>query len=160
VIVVSDSSPLITLASVGELDLLRKLYGEVLIPDCVRSEVVQANRPGAKDVTGAGWIRTVSAPDDSFLMVLRTEVDPGEAEAIALAFDVGADTLLLDERSARNLAISMGFDVLGVAGVLLRAKAAGILPFVRPVLDGMRTVGRYRISERLYEATLRDAGEI
>lgn len=159
-IVVSDASPLITLASVGELDLLRKLFGEVLIPDCVQAEVVQADRAGTEDVAGAEWIRMVPAPDDSFLMVLRNEVDPGEAEAIALAFDLGADTLLLDERSARNLALGMGFTVLGVAGVLLRAKRRGFLPLVQPVLDRMRGQGRFRISNRLYEATLRDAGEL
>ena len=159
-IVVSDASPLITLAAVGELELLRHLFGEVLVPDCVRQEVVQANRPGAEDVVRAKWIRTVSAPDDSFLMVLRTELDPGEAEAIALAFEMQADVLLLDERSARNLAVSMGFEVLGVAGVLLRAKGAGLLSLVRPVLDRMRTQGGFRLSDRLYEATLSDAGEI
>lgn len=81
-------------------------------------------------------------------------------EAIALAFDAGADTLLLDERSARSLALSMGFTVLGVAGVLLRAKTQGFLPVVRPVLDRMRTLGKFRISNRLYEATLSDAGEL
>lgn len=159
-IVVSDASPLIALASVGELELLRKLFVEVLIPEAVRSEVLQADRPGAADVTGADWIRTRSAPDDSFLQVLQAELDAGEAEAIALAFAIGADILLLDERSARNLALSMGFTVVGVAGVLLRAKAEGLLPLIRPVLDRMRSLGRFRISNRLYEDTLRNAGEV
>lgn len=158
-IVVSDSSPLITLASVGELELLRKLFGEVLIPEQVWDEVVQADRAGADDVIGAEWMRRVSAPDDSFLLVLRSELDPGEAEAIAVAYDFKADTLLLDERSARKLAIGMGFNVLGVAGVLLQAKQGGFLQRIRPVLHRMRTLGRFRVSTKLYEETLRDAGE-
>jgi uncharacterized protein len=159
VIVVSDSSPLITLASVGELELLRNLFDEVLIPGRVWDEVVQADRAGAEAVLDADWIRVIAAPDNSFLFALQTELDAGEAEAISLAFDVEAEVLLLDERSARNLAISIGFKVIGVLGVLQQAKRRGFLPHLRPVLDRMRTWADFRISDRLYEATLRDAGE-
>lgn len=158
-IVVSDSSALIALASARELDLLRALFGEVLIPARVRDEVIQANRAGAEEVTRAEWIRTVPVPADSFLLALRTEVDPGEAEAIALAYEARADILLLDERRARNLAISMGFAVVGVVGILLRAKQQGLLAQL-PALDRMRTGQGFRISNRLYEAALRDAGEL
>lgn len=158
-IVVSDTSALITLASAGELNLLRDLFGEVLIPERVWQEVVQANRPGAEDVTDAAWIRTVPAPDTAFLMALRADVDPGEAEAIALAFAVQADILLLDERRARNLAISMGFPVVGVVGVLLRAKQKGFLPLLRPVLDRMKMASGFRGSTKLYEEALHAAGE-
>lgn len=158
-IVVSDSSALIALASAGELSLLRDLFGEVLIPQRVWDEVVQANRPGAEQVTAAEWIRTIPAPDTSFLLALQGEVDPGEAEAIVLAYEVKADIVLLDERRARNLAISMGFTVVGVVGVLLRAKQQGFLPELKPVLDRMKTFQRFRISAKLYEDTLRDAGE-
>lgn len=158
-IVVSDSSALITLASAGELDLLRALFGEVLIPERVWDEVVQGDRAGTEAVISAEWIRTVPVPDTAFLMALNADVDPGEAEAIALALAVQADILLLDERQARNLAISMGFPVVGVVGVLLRAKQQGFLQLLRPVLDRMKTASRFRISTKLYESTLRDAGE-
>lgn len=158
-IVVSDSSALIALACAGELNLLRDLFGEVLIPRRVWDEVGQANRPGAEQVAAAEWIRTVPAPDTSFLLALEGEVDPGEAEAIALAYEVKADIVLLDERRARKLAISMGFTVVGVVGVLLRAKQQGFLPQLRPALDRMKTLQRFRISTKLYEETLRDAGE-
>lgn len=158
-IVVSDASPLITLASVGELELLRRLFGEVLIPGRVWDEVVQTDRAGAEAVAAADWIRVVAAPDTSFLFALRMELDRGESEAISLAFDLGADVLLLDERSARNLAISIGFKVIGVLGVLQQAKQQGFLPALRPVLDLMRTRADFRISDRLYGMALRDAGE-
>lgn len=158
-IVVSDSSALIALASAGELNLLRDLFGQVLIPQRVRDEVVQANRPGAEEVTAAGWIRTVPVPETSFLLALLREIDPGEAEAIALAYEAKADVVLLDERRARTLAISMGFTVVGAVGVLLRAKQQGFLPEVRPALDRMRTLSRFRTGARLYEQALRDAGE-
>lgn len=158
-IVVSDSSALIALGSAGELSLLRDLFEEVLIPRRVWDEVVQANRPGAEQVTAAEWIRTIPAPDTSFLLALQGEVDPGEAEAIALAYEVKADILLLDERRARKLAISMGFPVVGVVGVLLRAKQQGFLPELKPALDRMKTLQGFRISAKLYEDTLRDADE-
>lgn len=158
-IVVSDSSALITLASAGELNLLRDLFGEVLIPQGVWDEVVQGGRAGTEAVTGAEWIRTVPAPDTAFLLALRGDVDPGEAEAIALAQEMQADILLLDERRARSLAISMGFPVVGVVGVLLRAKHEGFLPLLRPVLDRMKTGSGFRISTKLYDAALRAAGE-
>lgn len=158
-IVVSDSSPLIVLATVGELRLLRDLFGEVLVPGRVWDEVIQANRPGTESIRRADWIRTIAVADDSYLLALRTEVDQGEAEAMALAAAVQADFLLLDERRARSLALSLGYEVIGVVGVLLRAKRSGLLAQVRTVLDRIRAETEFRISTRLYEDALRTAGE-
>lgn len=158
-IVVSDSSPLIALATVGELNLLHELFGEVLIPGRVWEEVAQTDRPGTEQIVSASWIRTMPVADDSYLLALQTEVDPGEAEAIALAAEVQADILLLDERRARNFAESMGFEVVGVVGVLLRAKRAGFLAQLRPVLDRIRAETLFRMSARLYDDALTAAGE-
>jgi predicted nucleic acid-binding protein len=160
VIVVSDSSPLIALARVGHIHLLRSLFGEVLVPGAVWDEVVQADRPEVTQIVSAEWVKVVAVPDDSYLEVLRTEVDRGEAEAIALAADVRADTLLLDERSARQLAASMGLQVIGVVGVLKLAKQRGFIPEVRPVLDQLVTVLSFRLGKALYDQTLRDAREL
>lgn len=158
-IVVSDSSPLIALARVGHLHLLQSLFGEVLVPSAVWDEVVQADRPDVTQIVSAEWVKVVAVPDDSYLLALRTEVDRGEAEAIALAADVGADLLLLDERYARKLAISMGFEIIGVAGVLALAKARGYLAEVRAVLDQLRDLN-FHLGTALYEQTLRSAGEL
>lgn len=158
-IVVSDSSPLIAFARVGHFHLLQSLFGEVLVPGAVWDEVVQADRPEVTQIVSAEWVKVVAVPDDSYLLVLRTEVDRGEAEAIALAADVGADLLLLDERYARQLAVSMGFEIIGVAGVLGLAKARGFLIEVRPVLDQLRNLN-FHLGTALYEQTLRSAGEL
>jgi predicted nucleic acid-binding protein len=159
VIVVSDSSPLIALARVGHFHLLHSLFGEVLVPSAVWDEVVQADRPEVTQIVSAAWVKVVAVPEDSYLLVLRTEVDRGEAEAIALAADVRADLLLLDERYARQLAVSMGFEIIGVAGVLGLAKARGFLIEVRPVLDQLRNLN-FHLGTTLYEQTLRSAGEL
>jgi predicted nucleic acid-binding protein len=160
VIVVSDSSPLIALARVGQLHLLQILFGEVLVPGAVWDEVVQVDRPEVAEILSADWVRVVAVADDSYLLALRTELDRGEAEAISLAADVRADTLLLDEGSARQLAVSMGLQVIGVVGVLKLAKQRGFITEVRPVLDQLVTVLSFRLGKSLCDQTLRDAGEL
>lgn len=158
-IVVSDSSPLVALARVGQFRLLQLLFGEVLVPSAVWDEVVQADRPEVTQIVSAEWVKVVAVRDDSYLLALRTELDRGEAEAIALAADVRAELLLLDERYARQLAVSMGFEIIGVAGVLGLAKARGFLIEVRPVLDQLRVLN-FHLGTALYEQTLRSAGEL
>jgi uncharacterized protein len=159
VIVVSDASPLITLAGVGKLHLLDALYGEVLIPSAVWDEVVHDGRPGVQEVVIASWIRTVPVVQDSYLMALQTDLDDGEAEALALAAKVNADMVLVDERRGRDIGIWMGFRVIGTAGVLAEAKARGLLAEIRPVLDEMLRATQFRLARHLYDAILRDAGE-
>lgn len=100
-IVVSDASPLIALAVVGRLDLLRQLYAEVLLPEAVYGEVTAVqDAPGAAEVTNSGWIRTQPLRDRMLAEALALELDAGEAEAIALAVELRADLLLMDERRA------------------------------------------------------------
>lgn len=132
-IVVSDASPLIALAAVGELQLLRVLYGEVLVPDGVFAEATGEGRPGADAVRRAEWIRRVRVLDQARVASLPPEIDRGEAEAIVLALEVQADALLIDERRARRVAARFGIPLTGVLAVLLAAKARGLIPAVRPL---------------------------
>ena len=124
-IVVSDASPLITLAGVGQLHLLQALYGEVLVPSAVWDEVAHDERPGMQEILSATWVRVVPVPQHSFLLALQNDLDDGEAEALALAAEVRADVVILDERRWREVAVWMGFRVIGAAGVLVQAKASG-----------------------------------
>jgi uncharacterized protein len=161
VIVVSDSSPLIALAAIGQLQLVRELFGEVLVPEAVWEEIShQKDKPGAQAVLGASWVTRVEVAQDSYLMALQTELDDGEAEALALAAEVNADMVLLDERRGRKVAVQMGFKVIGAAGVLGLAKAQGLLPGIRPLLDAMSQLVGFRIGRQLYEDVLRSAGEL
>lgn len=94
--VVSNASPLINLARIGQLDLLRQLYGELWIPDAVRYEVVEEGygRAGAEEVRAADWIKTQTVSNQPLVRVLTYELDAGEAEAIVLALEKSADLLL------------------------------------------------------------------
>jgi len=98
--VVSNASPLINLARIDQLDLLRQLYGEVWIPEAVYREVVEegAGQAGAEEVRAASWIKTRDVSNKALVQALRYELDAGEAEAIALALVMQADLLLMDER--------------------------------------------------------------
>jgi uncharacterized protein len=160
VIVVSDSSPLIALASVGYLKLLQTLYGRVVVPQAVRNEVLgDIDRPGAQEILAAEWIEVRAASDTVDLYLARTLVHAGEAEAIGLAIELDADLLIVDERRARDLAETMGLRITGVVGVLLEAKSRGLIPAIKPILDALSVSGGFHLSHRFYTAALKAAGE-
>ena len=160
-IVVSDASPIIGLAAVGRLGLLQDLYGRVLMPEAVREEVAAAGpgAPGASAVREAAWIGALAVRDRRLVDALTGEVDRGEAEAVALAVEAGADLLLMDERRGRAVAARLGQRVVGVCGVLVEAKGRGLLPAVRPVLDALAVDAGFRVGSRLRARVLDAAGE-
>ena len=139
-IVVSNTSPIIALAGIGQLDLLRAVHGEILVPDAVFDEitVAGAGQPGAREVAAAEWIKRRPALDAPLVNALSLELDAGEAQAIALAVEVRADLILLDERRGRRAAQRLGLTIAGTLGVLIAAKDRGVLAHVRPMLDALR----------------------
>jgi predicted nucleic acid-binding protein len=161
-VVIADTGPLIALARIGQLDLLRRLYGRVVVPPAVHTELaIDSNRPGAKALVGvfaAGWADVVAVTDASVRLELDQLLGPGEAEAIALAEQEDTRFLLIDDARGRRTARSRGIPVVGVAGVLLAAKSRGELSAVGPVLDRLSSVG-YRLSPRLVAGTLLRARE-
>lgn len=160
-IVVSDSSPIIGLAAVGHLDLLRELYGTVLLPAAVLEELtaVEPPAPALREVQDASWLRVLDVEEPALAEALALELDRGEAEAIALAVEHEANLLLLDERKARTVARRLRRPVIGVLGVLVEAKRRQLLPAVRPVLDQLLTRAGFRISESLRSRVLQETGE-
>jgi hypothetical protein len=149
VTVVADASPLIALAQVGHLPLLERLFGEVVAPPAVVREV---------GLSLPGFIRERKLSQPIPAAVLRASLDPGESEAISLALELGADRVILDERAARRLALSLGLAIVGVLGILLASKQNGLIPAVRPILDALVT-NRFRITPDLYEWLLTETGE-
>jgi uncharacterized protein len=158
-IVVSDTSPILSLALIGRLELLRELYGTITISEAVRSEIISTDQGGAREVAQADWIITRPIDPDVVLKLLLREVDQGEAEAIGLALQLKADVLLIDERKARHLAAYLELGVVGLLDVLQEAKQRHFITSIKPVLDDLITRARFRLSHKLYQRTLFTAGE-
>jgi predicted nucleic acid-binding protein len=160
VIVVSDTSPIINLAAVSQLVLLRGLFGRVIVPQAVFDEiaVAGAGRPGAIEAQTHPWISTSTAPH-ALVAALALDLDAGEAEAVALALAQSADLLVIDERRGRVIATRLGLRVIGTLGVLIDAKQRGQLTAVKPVMDDLITHAGFWISQALYDRVLSAASE-
>ena len=143
-----DTSCLIHLDRIDRLDLLRALYDDVRIPPAVRHEYGDA--PKGIDVA--------SAPEEMLVRLLRRTVDAGEAEVIARATELDNSHAILDDAAARREASELELTVLGTVGLILRAKQAGHISAVRPLLDALQGSG-FWMSDALYQHALRRAGE-
>ena len=161
--VVSNTSPISNLAIIGRLDLLRARYARVVIPSAVSSELLglthPAGRAAIETALREGWLVEESLPAETILAELRTALDPGEAEAIALAASTAADVLLLDERRGRLAARQHGLAVGGVLGELLHAKTAGRVPAVRGEIERLKREAHFFIDGRIEAFILGQAGE-
>lgn len=158
-IVVSDTSPITNLVGVRRLEILRLLFGEVVIPATVRAELLAGPAEGAAILEAAAWIRVEVLRDRELATRLAAEVDAGEAEAIALAVQLRADVLLVDERRGRSAAKRHGVKPMGLVGVLLDAKRAEIIDAVRPILDELIESTGFYLDQALYEHAVKAAGE-
>ena len=159
---VADTGPLIALARVEKLQLLRGLFGDGLIPPAVHREVQAGSaRPGAAEIEealSAGWLRITPLADETPAASLVRIVDAGEAEAIALCLERKIRFLLIDDAKGRKIAQNAGIPLVGVAGVLLAAKSRGLLVAVSPVLKELTNVG-YRLSRQLIDRVRGKANE-
>lgn len=158
-IVVSDSSPLISLARANHTFLLPQLFGRVIVPEAVRAELENAPSGAPElDLQRETWLSIVALKDQAKAATFNDLLDPGEAEAIALALELKADWLLMDERKARAFAQKLGIRVIGVLGVLLEAKKRSVIEKIAPVLSELDSAGIW-IADDLKNKALRSAGE-
>ncbi len=159
-IIVSDTTPISELAKVDHLNLLPKLFGKVVIPQGVFDELQVGEHPAAKLVQNLSWLEVVTVDNQQLVRELQQsfKLDLGESEAIALAEEISASGLLIDERAARKVAMAQKLPLIGTVGILLLAKRRGLLDSVKDVLDEMQEQGM-RISDRLYVQVLTLAQE-
>ena len=150
-LVVSNSSPLIALEKIGQLGLLEKLFTSVVVPPAVVREV-------GLSVGWPGWLRLQSLAQPAGQSVSGRGLGPGELETIALALQLHAGRVILDDRAARHLAQNLGLPVTGTLGLLLAAKRRGFSSAVRPSLEALVKAGFF-IAPNLYQRVLADASE-
>jgi predicted nucleic acid-binding protein len=124
-VVVSDTSCFIVLTNVGELDLLVKLYGRILTTPDVAKEF-------GKELPD--WVEIIAPIDLQKQKLLEFHIDKGEASAIVLALEQNADLIILDDMKARRSALNLGLEITGTLGIIIKAKQAGMIDSVKPIL--------------------------
>lgn len=134
---VVNATPLIALAMIDRLELLRALFDEVIVPAEVYDEVVVqgADKPDAKALARAHWLQVVPSPPVSSLDPLLTGLDAGEMAVLLLAQQINPDWVVIDERLARRAAFALALPVKGTLGILLAAALAGLLTAQEAVQD-------------------------
>ncbi len=160
---VSNTSPISNLASIDRLDLLTNQFSAIWIPTAVEQELMDHPDRVAREAIHLALTEQrvrVKAPQESHLLrILAPQLHRGEAEAIALAADLKADMVVIDEQEGRQLAAQAGLSVIGVLGVLLHAKRNGQIPAVKPELRLLRDKAHFFISQTLEAKVLSAAGE-
>jgi predicted nucleic acid-binding protein len=145
-IIVSNAGPLIALAKIERFGLLRALFNKIAIPQAVYDEVVVRGkgRAGADETRKAvgDWIEVQDVQNEAMVKGFLTKLGRGESETIALALELEADLVLLDDYKARTTAEFMGLNITGTVGVLKR------------ILDELRVKG-VRLSDKVYSEVLK-----
>lgn len=154
-----DASPLIVLGKLGQLDLLRSLRAEVVVPEAVVREVCAgpADDPARGVLEAEGLGRRQPAADID-AVVATWDLGPGESAVLTCVRRGTGDEAILDDRAARNCARALGLPVRGTLGVLLLAKRKGLVGPLRPLLDRALDAG-LRLDDRTAADVLRLAGE-
>jgi uncharacterized protein len=147
---------LIHLSRIGRVELLRELYGEILVPDAVVDEVARHPTADLEAGLASGWLRRVTPSNRARVAQIERDLGGrGEAQVIGVALELESAIVLVDERAVRAYARSRGLQVRGTLGVVLHAKRRGLIDRATPVLDELRRSGFW-----LDEATYRKAREL
>jgi predicted nucleic acid-binding protein len=161
-IVISNASPIINLAIIGRLGLLKKFWGRIFIPEAVWKEVVidGEDKDEVVEIKKADWIVVEKVKDQNLTLLLMQNLDKGESETIALAIEKNADIILLDETDAREAADIYKIEKTGVLGILLLAKLKNEIPSLKQEIEKLKIKANFRLKDSLIQSVLKDAGEI
>ena len=158
-IVVSDTTPLISLLKIKRIGLLEKLFGEVVIPQAVFTELTVDIRfdEEAEVIKNEKFISVKEVSNMASVNILKraTGLDQGESEAIILTDEIQADILLMDEAKGRKISDQMGIHIMGTIGILMVAYEDDILTAdeVKNCIDGLQNAGRH-IGHKHYQMLL------
>ena len=148
-IIISDTSSLIALTNIGELEILKSVYEEVVITPEIAEEY---------GLEAPDWIRIESANDEQKFKLLNLELDKGESSGIALALENESSLLIIDEKKGRGIAKKLGIKIIGILGVMIKAKETGLVDQIKPLIQKLEKVD-FRISAKLKTQILEKVGE-
>lgn len=159
-IVVSDTSPISNLILINQLEILERLFQEVIVPPFVHQEIL-ALKTFSIDLTTyetATWLKVIEPNDKAAIEKLLSEIDRGECEAIVLAKELNANLLLIDERLGTVKAKEAGLNTIGLLGILVDAKTKGLLVSIKPLIEALEDKG-FWIGSKLKKVVLDKANE-
>lgn len=158
--VVVNTTPLIALSHVGQLNILQKLYGEIIIPEAVYKELSAKTESVCKKAVddSFGWIHVYNIKNQMAKAVYKTQLHDGEVEVMILSKEIAADVVIIDDANAKKHAKYLGLPVTGTLGVLIKAKQEGYIDKLKPILQQMVENGIY-ISQGLIELCLKQVEE-
>ena len=148
-VVVSDTSPLIVLSNIGEIEILKKLFRKIIIPKAVYEEFGKYY----------DWIEIMEVKNKVAVKILNKSLHKGESEAIILSIELNADLLIVDDKDARKVASDLGLNIIGTVGILLLAKKKGYYKEIKPIIDKLLEKG-FRLSKDVVEYVLKEADEL
>jgi len=157
-IVVSDTSPVTNLLKIDEIELLKKLFGRIVIPVQVEKELSRIPSQHAK-LQELHWIEVISFSRKDLYEQLIIQVHSGEAEAMVLAIELDADYLLIDEQKGRAIAKKMGIPITGLIGIFILAKKRGLVPKIKPYLQRLVYEAEFFINPLLFQKVLKAVDE-
>jgi hypothetical protein len=157
-IIVADASPLISFAILNKLDVLDKLFKDILIPIAVYKEITKVNKKYSNKLKSFAENKTKKVKNKLAVELLQKDLDLGESEAIVLAKENNISDILMDEYKGRKIAKDNGLHPIGTLGVLIQAKKKKLIKKVKPEIDTL-IENHIRISDDLYSTALKLAGE-
>ena len=156
-IVYSNTTPIIALASIGRLDILSKVFSKIHVAQAVADECATGGKIVVPPLAELDWIVVVSDEENAHLTIMF-ELDRGEKQTILLAQKHNAEKVIMDERLGRNIAEYLGLSVTGTLGILAKAKTLGLIESFQAAAFRMQEQGIYyndslilRIAHRLGE---------
>ncbi|MDD2556335.1 MAG: DUF3368 domain-containing protein [Syntrophaceticus sp.] len=152
-IVISDTTPILSLIKIDRLKILEELYKKIIIPKAVYDElIINIDYQDEIDIIKrCTFIQIENVEENLSVVLLQRELklDRGESEAIVLAKNINADLIIIDERKARRIAKDVGLKVTGTLGILVEAKQQGLIKELKSLLDELMD-NNIRISRKLY----------
>ena len=149
-VIISDTSCLIILDKIGELQLLNKLFGQIIITQ----EIAKEFKKELPD-----WFTIVEQTNKIYQKILEASLDKGEASAIAYALEQDNCLLIIDDYKGRKYAEQLGIKITGTLGVIIDAKLSGYIESVKPMLEKIKKTD-FRLSVELEKRTIEKSNEM